>query len=270
MDEGNTYYKFGPYRINTSGGDLERGGETVWELQTETPLTGLRAFLGFALVRGKGTIKHDELMERIWPDSSVIPANLNVHIATLRSTLGKGAIVAVSRRGFRFTVPVSEVDEEGTPVKRDAHGIRVLAQAVPQLVRYRPGDAPGILVENASKEGGGQFVPWIALQLELERELLPYLGRLFGDRALTVSLVDFKNRRNWRIHIHDGGVNHTGSVWLGGDPYKNWNWDGLVRVGKAIDDDHHVVWQVFQRYSDGTYRRIVALDTPDNRPNTTD
>ena len=45
---------------------------------------------------------------------------------------------------------------------------------------------------------------------------------------------------------------HLGYVWFGTDPHNNWAWDGLVRVG----DDTYVIWQVFDRYSDGTYCRI--------------
>jgi len=106
----------------------------------------------------------------------------------------------------------------------------------------------------------------LEVHAELEEGLLIYLGRVFDETPLTVVLGDFKGRKNWVIHIEDADGKHLGYVWLGGDPYKDWGWDGLVRVGEALDDDRHIVWQIFQRYSDGSYRRIAALDTPGNRP----
>jgi len=59
------------------------------------------------------------------------------------------------------------------------------------------------------------------------------------------------------VKILDPGGKEIGHVWFGGDPTdEKWNYDGLVRLGLTISDTEHVVWQVFQRYSDGSYRRI--------------
>ncbi|GLK79109.1 ATP-binding protein [Methylopila turkensis] len=80
----------------------------------ETPIRlGSRALdLLQALVERPGEIiARDELMARIWPDTSVADANLKVQVAALRRALGDGSesdrFVATSNgRGYRFVAPV--------------------------------------------------------------------------------------------------------------------------------------------------------------------
>lgn len=136
---------------------------------------------------------------------------------------------------------------------------------IPQFVNFKSGDdrhTPGMAVESAYGVG---FVPWEALKGELENGVLIYLGRILGDTPLTVAMGEFNGRKNWVIHIQGPTGEHLGYVWLGGDPDNGWRWDGLVRVGETLDDRHHVVWQIFQRYSNGTYRRIRAFDSAQDR-----
>jgi hypothetical protein len=45
-------------------------------------------------------------------------------------------------------------------------------------------------------------------------------------------------------------------VWLGSNGDKSWKWDGMVRIGEPDKPEGERVWQTFQRYSDGSYRRI--------------
>lgn len=40
---------------------------------------------------------------------------------------------------------------------------------------------------------------------------------------------------------------------------KGWKPDGLVRLGFTHDDLNWDVWQVFQRYSDGSYRIVKSF-----------
>ena len=187
------------------------------------------------------------------------------HIERLRNALGESGkenrfIKTIPRRGYVFAAMLTpNTIEESAPATN-------ATPPQPELVRFDPGGdghPPGI---SAESPGGITFVPWDRLKPELEKRLLISLGRIFGETRLSVALGEFKGRKNWVMHIQDPDEKHLGYVWLGGDPYNSWVWDGLVRVGEALDDDHHVVWQVFQRYSDGTYRRIAALDTPENRP----
>lgn len=120
----------------------------------------------------------------------------------------------------------------------------------------------GMIVES---EEGVEFISWEDLKPELLNNLLTQLGRVLGNRPYTIEMNEFHGRKNWVINILDEKKNDVGSVWLGGDPYRGWKWDGNVRVGKAKDEDSVVVWQIFERYSDGSYRRLEALDRPEDR-----
>jgi DNA-binding winged helix-turn-helix (wHTH) protein len=50
----------------------------------------------------------DELMARVWPDTSVVPANLTVHVTALRRALRGGGryFVNIPGRGYFFVAPV--------------------------------------------------------------------------------------------------------------------------------------------------------------------
>jgi len=59
----------------------------------------------------------DELVARVWPNTSVEEANLRVHVAALRKALGDGQsgsrnIMTVPGR-YRFIAPVERLDEGG-------------------------------------------------------------------------------------------------------------------------------------------------------------
>lgn len=43
---------------------------------------------------------------------------------------------------------------------------------------------------------------------------------------------------------------------MGSKQYANWEKDGLVRIGKAVNDYNWVVYAVFARIDDGTYKTV--------------
>lgn len=139
---------------------------------------------------------------------------------------------------------------------------------IPQKVRWNSGyktGEPGVEVES---ELGVDFIPWKEVKKEIEEELFYHLGRVLGDAKYTAETGDFHGRKNHLLEIVDSNGQKVGSVWFGTDPYSGWKWDGKVRVGKRVEatDEHtHKVWQIFERYSDGSYRRVEALDTPEDR-----
>jgi len=68
-----------------------------------------------ALVKDRGhVLEKERLMKELWPDTFVEESNLTYNISQLRKTLGDGAryIETIPRRGYRFTAPVRETDEE--------------------------------------------------------------------------------------------------------------------------------------------------------------
>jgi len=85
-------------------------------LEQDRPIRlGSRAFgiLAALVERAGELVTKDELIARIWPDTTVEEQNLTVHIAGLRKVLGDGRdghryIVNIPGRGYRFVAPVSK------------------------------------------------------------------------------------------------------------------------------------------------------------------
>jgi hypothetical protein len=127
--------------------------------------------------------------------------------------------------------------------------------SVPQTVRWGPsdGDPAGIRAFD-SGESDYVFVPWSDLLPELERQLL---RQLFADpRGYAFVLKDYHGKAEWLVQIVDARGEYYCDVWFGNDPENGWAFDGLVRVGVA--DEESPVWQAYERYSDGAYRRVQS------------
>jgi transcriptional regulator with XRE-family HTH domain len=132
------------------------------------------------------------------------------------------------------------------------------AAPVPQLTRWGPvdGKPAGICIGSCSS---GPFIPWPQLKHEIMQKLLPQV-RLVPVGSI-VSLGAFRGRANWIIRVLNPTGDEIANIWFGPDPHENWKFDGLVRIGwsrMAGDSPEPVVWQILQRYSDGSYRRIAA------------
>jgi hypothetical protein len=132
-----------------------------------------------------------------------------------------------------------------------------------QLVRWGPVDQKpaGILVEDSQAQ---VFVPWSALKLEVESRLLPQVRRV--PSGATVEVRDLGDRKDWVVRIVDPTGKDIGAVWFGPNPEAKWQWDGLVRLGEPEEHnpERKLIWQIFQRYSDGSYRRIEAFVITEN------
>jgi DNA-binding winged helix-turn-helix (wHTH) protein/TolB-like protein len=107
---GNHLYEFCRFRFDPKNHLLERDG-------TPIALTPKVFEILLVLVQnGSQLTTKEELMRRVWPDSFVEDANLTVNISALRKQLGEAPdgqqyIETVPRRGYRFTVPVTELAE---------------------------------------------------------------------------------------------------------------------------------------------------------------
>jgi predicted ATPase/DNA-binding winged helix-turn-helix (wHTH) protein len=105
---------FGPFRLLPTQRLLLEGNEPLH--------LGSRALdILIALVERPGElVSKDELMARVWPNTFVEPANLTVHIAALRRTLGDGRdgnrfLLNIPGRGYRFVAPVAFADDLRPP-----------------------------------------------------------------------------------------------------------------------------------------------------------
>jgi adenylate cyclase len=77
--------------------------------------------LGVLVERPGDLISRDEIIEAVWPETTVEDSNLNVQIAALRRLLDDGraegsCIQTVSGRGYRFVEPVTRVEPAALPI----------------------------------------------------------------------------------------------------------------------------------------------------------
>ena len=98
-------YRFGPFHLDVRERRLSRGGEVI-------PLR-LKVFdTLLVLVENAGRlVTKQELLDRVWPETTVEENNLNHNVSMLRKALGEKAtgqqyIETVPRVGYRFAAPV--------------------------------------------------------------------------------------------------------------------------------------------------------------------
>ncbi len=90
-------HDIGPFALDTRTLLLMREDEIV-----RIPMKTVEVLLALLERRGEVVTK-DELMKAVWPDSIVEEANLSVHVALLRKTLGATALIeTVPKRGYRL------------------------------------------------------------------------------------------------------------------------------------------------------------------------
>jgi DNA-binding winged helix-turn-helix (wHTH) protein/Flp pilus assembly protein TadD len=102
-----TLHNLGPLTLDTRTMLLLRGEEIV-----KIPMKTVEVLLALLHRRGEIVTK-DELLAAAWPDSIVEEANLTVHVALLRKTLGEAApIETIPKRGYRLLADAPPRSEE--------------------------------------------------------------------------------------------------------------------------------------------------------------
>ena len=105
-------------RSNNSNSRYRSGAIEIDALQRSVLIDGAPAKIGarafdvlLALVERRDRVvpKH-ELMDLVWPKLVVEEGNLLVHMVALRKLLGPRAIATIPGRGYRFVMPVDEVN----------------------------------------------------------------------------------------------------------------------------------------------------------------
>jgi DNA-binding winged helix-turn-helix (wHTH) protein len=110
-----TEASFGRFRLLPTHFLLLEGDEPV-------PLGSRALEILIVLVERAGElVSKQELMDRVWPNVFVGPANLTVHISALRRTLhdGRGGnrfIINIPGRGYKFVASVTATRLEKTPL----------------------------------------------------------------------------------------------------------------------------------------------------------
>src|SRR6266536_4214324 len=103
--------EFSPFRLDTVNQCLWRGEGPAEERILLAPKAF--AVLRYLVEHPGRLVAHAELLEAIWPKTYVQAEVLKSHIAAIRAVLGDDArkpifIETMSRRGYRFTAPVTE------------------------------------------------------------------------------------------------------------------------------------------------------------------
>ena len=106
--------EFGPFRLIAQERRLERAGQVV--------KVGSRALdLLIALAERAGeVVSKEDLIARLWPDTTVEGSGIRVHVAALRKALGEAEngvsyVTNVPGRGYRLAAPVSRPNRPAAP-----------------------------------------------------------------------------------------------------------------------------------------------------------
>jgi DNA-binding winged helix-turn-helix (wHTH) protein/lipoprotein NlpI len=164
---------FGDLHFDMSTRELvrvEHGGAT-----TPVPL-GSRAadMLALFLQRPGDLVAKNEIMNTVWPNTTIEDSNLTVQISALRRALDAGreggsAIATVPGRGYRFTLPVQEdaAGEAPAPTQTAGDAVATAARAPSAVADVPAGPASGRrrVPTWAALAGGGLLVALVALGL---------------------------------------------------------------------------------------------------------
>lgn len=144
-----SFYEFGPFRVDTLKRLLLREGQPV-------PLTAKAFDTLVTFVRHSGQdLDKDELMRTVWPDTIVEENNLTQNVSMLRKALGENKsehryIVTIPGRGYRFVASVTEVFSEGNGALNGRAGTQ---ETLRRVEKAAPSLSPGSDIAASSGEG---------------------------------------------------------------------------------------------------------------------
>ena len=108
-------YEFGPFRVDSRERAVRRDGKLLL-------LTPKVFDILLVLIQNPGRIlTKDEMMQQVWPDTTVEESNLARNVSTLRKALGEGPgqpqyIETIPWRGYRFVAELRESREESEAI----------------------------------------------------------------------------------------------------------------------------------------------------------
>ncbi len=160
-------YEFEDFRLDGNGPSLWRVGEHI-----SMPPKAVEVL--YLLVKKKGEIvSREELIETVWKDTFVEEGNINYTVSLLRKIFdNKNLIKTVTRRGYRFTAPVTEIEQSVGPAGLRAAPILFAEPESHKQTRPRRRGwafAPILLV-------GALFATSVAYFLEPEQPMTPSAG----------------------------------------------------------------------------------------------
>jgi DNA-binding winged helix-turn-helix (wHTH) protein/tetratricopeptide (TPR) repeat protein len=171
-------FEFGPFRYDVEGRALYRGDSFV-------ALTPKASEMLLVLLEEAGrVVTKEQLLARVWPDVIVEEGGIANNISALRKILDQGGwsdepIATVSRRGYRFTVPVTPRPGNGGDAPRPAPATR----SAPKIT-----EKDTILIADIDNQtGDASFDGSLKQALALHLAQSPYVDVL-ADRRVHATL----------------------------------------------------------------------------------
>ena len=126
------HWNFGPFTLDSTNACLWREAEAV-ALPPK-----IFDVLHYLVTHPNRLVTKDELLDAIWPETTVTDAVLRVAIGALRKvlddTMPPRFIATVPRRGYRFLAPVTAADAAASPTALPAPSVSVAPAPPPLLV----------------------------------------------------------------------------------------------------------------------------------------
>src|SRR5580698_9086934 len=124
-------YRFSPFTLDLGNQCLMRslkGKETRIHLPPKA-----FSVLQMLVEHAGSLVAHNELMDRVWPDTFVQPEMLSSHIRDIRAALGDNArkprfIETASRKGYRFIATVDRSETLAAQQPLDASSNRLVGR----------------------------------------------------------------------------------------------------------------------------------------------
>jgi DNA-binding winged helix-turn-helix (wHTH) protein len=130
-------YEFPPFRLDTANQCLLRTGPSDTEVRIQLPPKAF-SILQYLVDNADRLVTHNELMDKVWPDTFVQPEVLASHIRDIRAALGDNArkprfIETLARRGYRFAAKLGGSKAPASQPSVDVAGRRLVGRDSPFL-----------------------------------------------------------------------------------------------------------------------------------------
>jgi TolB-like protein len=205
-------FEFGPFRLEPAERRLRRGG-------TVLPLTPKALDTLLVLVENAGrAVGKDELMEKVWPGTSVGEATLAQNIFALRKALGDPPhIETVPKFGYRFIAPMRErpaaprkavlvvlpLENLSVDGEQEYFSDGLTDELITQLGRLNP-EQLGIIARTS------------AMKYKLTRKTVAEIGRELGVSHVVAGTV---RRAGSRVRVTAQLVDVAGQTHVWGESY---------------------------------------------------
>jgi DNA-binding winged helix-turn-helix (wHTH) protein/tetratricopeptide (TPR) repeat protein len=201
-------FVFGPFRLDMGEGVLRRSGKPVDLVPKAVELLAV-----LVAARG-GVVRKETLLETVWTGTFVEENTLSKYVSFLRKAFGsRHWIETVSRRGYRFTAPVTEISARASPSDAEVRSVALIPFDSPDAkLAYIGEGLTERLISRLSRLRGlkvmGSTTVFryrkrpadprrIARELQVEAVLCGRLTRQGRTLALQAELCDGSGTRLW-------------------------------------------------------------------------